>query len=280
MIREFWKEVREEEKEKKRLKKEAKKEHLTGEQKAYKVFGILLTIFVIFGSIFYTCSGSGDGDTDINWGDVFGISQETIEELYEPVDENLLLTNGKISDVDYLDFQNILRNAGVSETFFDDDYDGDFEDSDYYIQKNITLTDKQLGAYCNNMMKEFSESSIFDILDLTIVNGDSGCYMTAIAYCDLAKIIGNDDLPKVYLTTHTKVRLMGVDSALTITNGDVRINLLDEEANDEIVDKIDSLGNLKTYVNSATVDYIELLKDVLNASITLCNGGIEFKPLG
>lgn len=279
MIREFWKEVREEEKEKKRLKKEAKKKHLTGEQKAYKVFGILLTLFVIFGSIFYTCSGSGDGDTDINWGDVFGISQETIEELYEPVDENLLLTNGKISDVDYLDFKTKLLGAGVNESFFDDSVD-DFVDSDYYIQKKIKLTDKELGAYCNNMAKEFGESSTFNILDLTIVSDENGCYLTTIAYCDLSKVIDYDDLPKVYLTTRTKIRLMGSDSALTITNGDVRINLLDEETNDEIIGKIDSLGTLSTYVNSATKEYIELLKDIINASITLCNGGIEFKPLG
>lgn len=279
MIREFWKEVREEEKEKKRLKKEAKKKHLTGEQKAYKVFGILLTIFVIFGSIFYTCKDSGEADTDFNWGDIFGISQETIEELYEPVDENLLLTNGKILDEDYLDFQNVLRDAGVSESFFDND-DEDFDDSEYYIQKEIMLTDKQLGAFCNNAMKEFGEGSTLEILDLAIVSDDSGCYLTTIVYCDLSKIISYEQLPKVYLTTKTKFRLMGIGGSLTVTSGDVRINRLDEETNDEIVDKIDSMGILKTYVNDTTVGYIELLKEVINASLTLCNGGIEFKPLG
>lgn len=278
MIREFWKEVREEEKERKRLKKEAKKKHLTGEQKAYKVFGVLLTIFIIFGSIFFTCKGSGDTDVDINWGDLFGISRETIDELKEPVDQNLLLPNGKISSIDYIDFETKMKNSGVDEGFFQDDGE-EYEATLYYINRVMRLSDKEVGAYCNIMAKELSENGTLEILDLSIVN-DNGYLLTSVAYCDLSKIINDDSLPKVYLTTVSEIRLMGSEAKLTSVGGNVHINLLDEERNDEVVSKIDSVGTLSTYVNTWIVDYIEVLKEIVNARIKLVDGGIEFIPLG
>lgn len=278
MIREFWKEVREEEKEKKRLKKETKKKRLTGEQKAYKVFGILLTIFVIFGSIFFTCKNNGDGEVDFSWGDLLGISEETIEELNEPVDLNLLIPNGKITSLDAIDFENKMRTAGVKNTLFEDD---DIEDNDeeaFYIEREMILTSKEIGAYCNSMAKEMGESSSFEMLDLEISYND-GYYLTTIAYCDLADVVSYDSLPKVYLTTVSEIRLMGSDKELKVVGGSTRINRLDDDKNDEIIKKIDSIGTLSTYVNTLTVEYIEMLKYVVNAELKLMDDGIKFIPL-
>ncbi len=279
MIREFWKEVREEEKEKKRLKKEAKKKHLTGEQKAYKVFGILLTIFVIFGSIFFTCKSSGDGDGDYNfsWGELAGISEEMIEELNNPVDLNLLIPNGKINSGDAIDFEKKMSDAGVNEEIFGDDLD-DMEEDVFYIDREMTLTSKELGAYCNSMAKELGESGLLEVLDLK-VSYDNGYYLTTIAHCDLAEIVGYDELPKVYLTTVSEIRLMGSDKTLKTVGGSIHINRLDEDKNDEIVETIDSVNTLSTYVNALVVDYIELLKEIVNAELKLMDDGIKFIPL-
>ena len=289
MIREFWQEVREERKERKRLKKQRKKMALTGEQKATKIFGILFGFFVFFGSIFFACSDfSLDGFT-ISWGQIIGLDEEIVEQLEEPVDENLLLIDGRITSDDYMSFINAWITAGADPSYFDENgelIDKEVEDENVddaeliYIDTTLTLTGRELGGWCRETNIDLGYVSTMDILDMKFYKEGEQYYLSTIALCKLSKLLESDEIPNVYLKTITPIKIL--DGNITTLGCELYINNLSEESNKAVVDKINQItsNKLTTLVNDLVVTaYINPLKTIFNASMELTDNGISFIPL-
>lgn len=290
MIKEFWQEVREEKKERKRLKKQRKKMALTGEEKATKVFGILFGFFVFFGSIFFACSNFSVGDLTITWGQLVGLDEEIVKELEEPVDENLLLIDGRISNDDYMSFVDAWIDAGADPSFFDENgelIDRDIVDENVeedaevlYIDKALHLSGKQLGGWSRETNIDLGYVSTMDILDMKFYKEGEQYYLSTIAYCRLGKLIENDEIPNVYLKTVTPIKIL--DGNITTLGCELYINKLSEESNKVVVDKINEITSdrLTTLVNDLIVTaYINPLKIIFNATMELTENGVLFVPI-
>ena len=113
-IKEFWKEQKEERKQRKLLKKQQKKQKLTGEQKAYKIFGVILGISVTIGALAYSCSSTTGNGNDVNWNSVVGITGELATKLEEPVELSSLISDSQLEDIDWSNCMQVLSNAGIN----------------------------------------------------------------------------------------------------------------------------------------------------------------------
>lgn len=277
MIREFWREAREERKEQKRLRKESKKRKLTGEQKAYRVFGILLTIFLIFGSFFYACRGWKDADlSGLKWNEVLKIDDDIVEGLNVPIDTNLLYVDGKIENSDLVSMQNKWVLAGGDEAVIKGE-NSEADENALFISSKLTLTDKELGAFCRDSNEGIS--SAIEILNLKIYEENGEYYLTSLVYCKLGGVIGISDFPNVYLKSVAEVKKL--ENQLVALSTSVYINQLDERLNEKLVDKIELVakGKLKTACTDLIVSYINTIYVFMNADMKLVDGGIEFSPL-
>lgn len=290
MIKEFWQEVKQERKERKRLKKERKKRALTGEQKATKIFGIFLGFFVLFGSLFFACNNMSIGDLDFSWGTLVGLDKEIVEELEKPVDENLLLIDGKINSEDYMSFISAWIAAGADGTYFNEDGEliegeGDSFDEEerevLFIDETLTLSGKQLGGWCRESNIDLGYVSTMDILDMKFYKENDQFYLSTIAFCKLSKLLGSDEVPNVYLRTVSPIKVL--DGNITTLGCELYINNLSEESNKVVVDKINELSQnkLSTLVNDLVVTaYINPLKQIFNATIELVDNTVVFIPVG
>ena len=95
MIKDFWKDRKEEKKRLKELKNQNKKLPATREQRAYKIFGVCFAFFLIFGCIFKACSGSSD-TSGFSWESIIGITDEMKDKLEAPVSKKDLLFDKQI----------------------------------------------------------------------------------------------------------------------------------------------------------------------------------------
>lgn len=277
MIREFWREAREERKEQKRLRKENKKHKLTGEQKAYKVFGILLTFFLIFGSIFYCCKGWNSGDTSgLKWDKVLGLDDEIVDKLNEEVDTNLLYADGKIENADLLSMQSKWINAGGDEAVVRGESSEADEDA-LFISSKLTLTDKELGAFCKDSNDGLSSG--IEILNLKIYEENGEYYLSTLVYCKLGGVIGISDFPDVYVKSVSEIQKL--EKQLVALSTNIYINQLDDLTNEKLVDKIESMarGKLKSACSDLVVSYINTIYVFMNADLKIVDGGIEFSPI-
>ncbi len=277
MIKEFWREAREERKEQKRLRKENKKRKLTGEQKAYKVFGVLLTLFLIFGSLFYCCRGWKSGDTpELKWNEVLGVDDDIVEALSAPIDTNLLYLDGEIKDVDLVTMQDKWTLAGGDEAVIKGE-DNEAKEDALFISSKVTLTDKELGAFCKDSNSGIS--STVEILNLKIYEENGEYYLSTLVYCKLGGVIGISDFPNVYVRSVAEIKKL--ESQIVALSTSIYINQLDTRLNEKLVDKIEAVakGKLKTACTDLIVSYINTIYVFMNADMKIVDGGIEFSPV-
>lgn len=277
MIKEFWREAKEERKEQKRLRKENKKRKLTGEQKAYKVFGVLLTFFLIFGSLFYCCKGWNNADfSELKWSEILDIDDEIVEKLNAKVDPNLLYLDGKIKNEDFVSMQNKWVNAGGDEGAIKNG-DNDASDEAFFIRSKVTMSDKEVGAFCKDWGNEIS--SAIEILNLKIYEENDVYYLSTLVYCKLGSVIGIDDFPDVYVKSVSEVQKL--EKQLVALSTKIHINQLDTSSNEKLVDKIEAIakGKIKSSCSDLVVSYINSLCLFMNADMKIVDGGIEFSPI-
>ena len=211
-----------------------------------------------------------------------------VEDLEKPVDENLLLINGRIGDDDYTNFINAWINAGADESYFDEDsglIDGEEgEEADLsglYINSELYLSSRVIGAWCKETNIDIGYSSNVDILDMLIYKENNNYYMSTISYCNLKNILGIEGLPSIYLKSVSEVAIL--NGNLTVLSTGLYINALDKDMNEEIVNKINDISDdkLSSLVNDMIVTaYINPLKDLMRANIYLSGNGIIFVPVG
>ena len=271
MIKEFWAEQKEERKQRKLLKKQNKK-HRTKVEKTRYASGVIVTILIIVGAFFSTCSG--DGSTGgINWGETVGITEEYIIEMEKPVDENLLFPNGKIMADDWASFVEVMKSGGMN--IFD--AEGKVDDALIKTEKltsSVVVTGRHLGAISKEMHAAFGVAEIINICDFEIYQENGKFYEKSIIYLDLEKMITDIDLPAVYLTTVSEVKVLA--GQLHSMNYKIVINQLSQELSDEILETINEITNdkLVRLANSTINNYIYLFFDSLNIDYVLCENGL------
>ena len=134
MIRDFWQERKDEKKRQKQLKKQNKKLPKTREQKAYKIFGVCFALFLIFGSMFYTCRGLGDVDS-YSWDSLIGLSADMKSKLSTSVDRTDLIMTKQLDAIDWSNCRDALNSAGVGGVILSDEIN-----LEILTDKSVTLT--------------------------------------------------------------------------------------------------------------------------------------------
>lgn len=277
MIREFWQEYREEKKRQKQLKKANRKQAKTGEQKAYSIFGILLTIFVIFGAFGSTCSRGNADNVEFDWGSIVGVDDAMIEVLSAPVNRNEILIDGTLTTLDF-DNLAIELNANGLGAFLEEGVDDDLTEEDLQIKSDFSLTQSALGALVSDMMEGASNGDGFELLSFKMFeNEDSHIILRTVVYLDLSQVVPSDKLPMVYVTTTSRIQMQ--INELVSFNNYVQLNQIDDEMNEEIVDKINnsSFSEIAYHTNNAIVGQLNLFAEFINAKICLENDNIIFQ---
>jgi len=259
-LKEFLKAEREERKERKKLKKQ--KKTLTKEEKKHKIFGIVFGIVVTIGAIIYSCNNLGSG---YSWNNVLGITDEMIVNLEQPVDERVILPDGKINQEDSESCMEVLSSVGI-----------DF-DENFVPINNFNLTDRQLGAIAKELIDSVEVNYLMEIYDLDFYLIGETIYQKSVVYLNLSNLIIGSTLPSVYLTTISKVEILN-DSIICMNNS-ATINTFDEQLNEEIMTVLNenSNANLNEIGNNVINAAIEIFIKSTNCSIAIVNNLIEFK---
>ena len=274
LVGDFWKEQREESKKKKQLRKQNKKQKLTGEQKAYKIFGVFFALFLIFGSFFYTCRGTGDvGDVSII--SLMGIDDEIIELLNKDVDTNLLLPNGRIGSTDYANLQEILSNSGI-DLYTDGEYDEE-KISNVTLSGDCTLIGKNIGAFVNTYSTfEINYMTIYDV-EMYELDGDIFC--KSVALFNLSSLYNDNSLGNIFVTNVSIYDIL--DGTISSIANVGRINTLNDKENDKVIETLNRniLYDFNNCVNLAIANNISSFSTILGCQLCLETNGITFKKV-
>lgn len=274
LVGDFWKEQREESKKKKQLRKQNKKQKLTGEQKAYKIFGVFFALFLIFGSFFYTCRGTGDvGDVSII--SLMGIDDEIIELLNKDVDTNLLLPNGRIGSTDYANLQEILSNSGI-DLYTDGEYDEE-KISNVTLSADCTLIGKNIGAFVNTYSTfEINYMTIYDV-EMYELDGDIFC--KSVALFNLSSLYNDNSLGNIFVTNVSIYDIL--DGTISSIANVGRINTLNDKENDKVIETLNRniLYDFNNCVNLAIANNISSFSTILGCQLCLETNGITFKKV-
>ena len=167
MIKEFWQERKEEKRKQKELKKQNKKLPQSKEQRAYKVFGVLFALFLIFGSLFYTCRGIGDVD-EYSWDQLIGITDEMKEKLSSRVDKSALIENKELSIIDWSDCKDLMELHNLN-VITNDNIDIEIlNKKDNILTSEMSLKKNLLGTLVSNMIEQGLNKNKIDLIELTI----------------------------------------------------------------------------------------------------------------
>ena len=268
-LKEFLAEEKELRKERKLEKKKAKKSPKTGEEKFIKIASIITGILISFMALFRACSGFSG--SDFSWNKLVGISDEMITALEAPVDEDIMFPLGKI---DVIDLDNcIVKLNDANANIFDSE--------ETKASKSFTLNSRELGAFANKVFKSNKETLIkLDVLSFEIFAKDSDFYEKSIVLIDLSELTEIDNLPKVYLTSESKIDIL--DSQICILKTDLKVNQISDQLNDEIVELLGNYSSFKLIEisNSLINSSLSLFASGIGTSVVLMDGGINFKIKG
>lgn len=279
MIKEFWQERREEKKRQKQLKKENKKAPKTKEQIAYKVFGILFTLFLIFGSIGYACNTIGGfGDLDgYSWDSLYGVTDEMKDALTAPVDRNIVLNECVIGGSDWQDAIDALATYNIVIT---KDGQLDIENlGNIELTENVELENMSLGALVAQFMGSVSSDDDSELLSFKLYLDGDDLYLKTVCLVDLSSVVIGSKLPIVYVTTMSRLRIMG--GKLQSVSPQFKINQIEETLNEEILSVISKSiftgSNIDSYTNACVANWIEFFAELIGTKTSIVDDGIVFE---
>lgn len=275
MIREFWQERKEEKRKRKELKKQNKKIPKTKEQRAYQIFGILFTLFIILGSIFYTCKGWGSVE-DYSWESLIGITDDMKNLLSKNVDKNELLEGNELSVFDFSDLKDELIESGLN-VIVDEKINLEIlDDKTQTLSSSLTLRSNLVGILASNMIEQGQYAEDIDLLELKIYEDNSIIKMKTLMYVNLSTVIFSGTLPTVYLTTISDIEIL--NSKVLCLNTNIKINNFDEKDNTEILKvlKKNSLLGIENYTNELVTDQINKFKDGINSKVEIYGLNLKF----
>ena len=197
MIKEFWQERREEKKRLKEEKKSNRKSPKSKEQIAYKVFGILFALFLIFGSIGYSCTISCSGG--YSWDDLIGVDDEISSALTQSVNVEELIPDGQLVEYDWSSCIAKLNNAKI-DFVTDFDLDSKKVESGASISSNLILTNRELGSLLSRYVNNSKRSRYLRLLSFKVYNDTDNYYIQSVIELNLKNYM-NSNLPNIYLTS-------------------------------------------------------------------------------
>lgn len=262
----FLREEKEARKARRLEKKQQKRASKTKEQKFYKFAGVIVGILVTIGALM-SVGSAFDGDFDI--GETFGITNEMIAAIEQPVDENLLFDRGRILESDLYECKEILDDAGANLL--------DSNKEELVAEKTFYLNSKQLGALVNELISSDELQIQMYILDLQIFKENDCFYEKTITQIDLNSIVDEKSLPKVYLISVSKIEVLG--DQIKILDTDMHINLLDDEMNDQFIKLLGKYNNfnLVNASNEMVNMAVDIFASSVNTKVFLKDNGIEFR---
>lgn len=279
MIKEFWQERREEKKRLKQQKKEQRKKPKTKEQIAYKVFGFLFVIFIIFGSLSYSCRGSCSSDpVNYDWDKIMGITDEMKAALNATYDKNSLIKN-PIDSSDWVDCKAKIIASGLENVIDDDKIcEESLLDESINIQSPMILTDSELSALLGAFEDDAEYSKKMQLKSLVIYDKDGQVYLESLYLMDLSIIYSETLLPKISITSTSYLDV--VADQISCLSTTIRLNLIEEALNEEIVNVINdsSFFDLDFYTNKMIASNINLFAEYISANISLNGLSIKFEP--
>ena len=275
MIKDFWQERRDEKKRLKQQKKQNKKLPKTKEQRAYKIFGVCFALFLIFGSLFYTCRGIDDAD-NYSWDSLLGISEEMKDKLSATVNRADLITTKQLDVVDWSNCKDLLIDAGVEGVILLDKIDSDIlSEKSVSLMSTLSLDSRTLGALSKKMIEISLYSDCVELIETTLTYENNTLKLTSLVYLDLTAVVLGNSLPYVYVTTTSVVNVLNND--MYCMNSEFRINDFSEEDNEEALEIIDknALVDIGFYTNELIAREINTFCEGVSAIVRINNGNLE-----
>lgn len=278
MIKEFWQERKEEKLKQKEIKKQNKKLPQTKEQKAYKVFGVLFALFLIFGSIFYTCSGFS-GTDDFSWDRLIGITDEMKEKLSSKVEKSSLIQDRELTSNDWESCKIVFNTRDLSIITQEGNID-----SNKLLNKSIRLTESmsldnyKVGALVSNIIKQGTQKSNITLIELNICQEGTQVILRTVMNINLSEVVLSGTLPYVYVTTTSRIEVL--NRKLASLDSQVVINDFNEDENAEIIEILNnsSLFGIENYTNDKVVEEINYFAESISANVELSGLNIIFMP--
>ena len=268
MIKEFWQERAEQKRKEKELRKQNRKLPKTKEQRAYKVFGLLFALFLIFGSIFYACSGFGDID-NYSWDKLIGITDEIKVSLSTEIKKSDLITNKELNDTDWQVCKEILITKGLGNLIVEDSID---------LSNKITLNYVNTGALASHLLELGSNGADIDLVELIIYQDGIQPMLKTLMYVDLSATVISSTLPYVFMTSVSRLEIL--DNKLYCLDTTIKINNLDEEKNAEVLEVLEKnawLG-LECYTNDLIVSHLNDFAEYIHAKCEIKGIDIQIIP--
>ena len=267
MIKEFWQERKNEKKRLKEEKKNNRKSPKTKEQIAYKVFGILFSLFLIFGSIGYSCTISCSGG--YSWDDLIGVNDEISLALSQSVNIEELIPDGQLAEYDWSSCIAKLNDAKI-DFVTDFNLDSKKVDVGATIESNLNLTNRELGALLSRYVSNSNRSSYLSLLDFKVYNDQDNYYIQSVIELNLKKYM-NSNLPNIYLTSISLVSTY--DRRVYVSNTSIVINQLQTDMNKKVLDVLgNNIVDIDILTNELLITYINSFATSIKANVILLDG--------
>ena len=275
MIKEFWQERKEEKKRLKELKKQNRKLPATKEQKAYKVFGVLLTLFLIFGSTFRACSGVSEFE-NYSWDNLIGITDEIKNQLEQSVDKKDLIYEKQIDVVDWSYCKDSLVASGIDGVIIEDKINSLLlADKNVLLTSTLSLNSRTLGALAQKMLEGSVYNDDVELVEVVLSQEDDNLILKSLTRVNLTAVVVGDTLPSVYVRTTSTVQIL--NKQMYALNSYCQINNLEESENNELIELINnnSFSKLEFYTNELIARQINEFATGVSAKVRINNSYIE-----
>lgn len=270
MIKEFWQERKAEKLKQKQLKKENKKLPKTKEQKAYKIFGVFFALFLVFGSLFYSCrTGSTDGG--YSWDNLIGISDELKTKLSMPIDKQSLITNEQINAIHWGNCVEALAASGVNVVLDNKLNRESLLAMTERPSSPLILDSKSLGALVFELMSMNTVSKESTLIELIVYSDGGDIRVKTLMYVNLTAITLAESLPYVYLTTDSRMEIL--EDKIYLLDNSFKINNLSEDDNDEMLKIINenSLLGIEQFTTKRISGEINAFAMYINSDVEIRN---------
>ena len=202
------------------------------------------------------------------------LAEEYIVEMEKPVDENLMFPNGKINSEDWESFAIKMQSAGM--TIFNDEYEivEDLLETGSLVG-DLVLSGRDVGAVCKICNDEMGVNTIASVCDFELYQENNKTYEKTIVYLDLNKFIKDSDLPSVYLTTVSEIKVL--KGSITAMNYNITINQLSEELSAEILEVLNKLtyDRITRIANDTLNRYVNSFFSILQIDIEIVDQGLS-----
>ena len=167
-----------------------------------------------------------------------------------------------------------MQSAGM--TIFNEEYEivEDLLETGSLVG-NLVLSGRDVGAVCKICNDEMGVNTIASVCDFELYQENNKTYEKTIVYLDLNKFIKDSDLPSVYLTTVSEIKVL--KGSITAMNYNITINQLSEELSAEILEVLNKLtyDRITRIANDTLNRYVNSFFSILQIDIEIVDQGLS-----